>query len=76
MKKKRVKIVLASLHRLGALCPGVRVIKSNCCPSVKDVNTSKVFMLDQTATKELKTLTSTRVTRSVIGQGLGKEGLF
>ena len=58
------------------VCPRVRVIKFNCYHSVKDVNKSKVFMFDQTITKELKTLTSTRATRSVIGQGRDNEGLF
>ena len=58
------------------VCPRVRVIKFNCYHSVKDVNKSKVFMFDQTATKELKTLTPTRAVRSVIGQGQVKRGLF
>ena len=33
-------------------------------------------MFDQTATKELKTLTPTRAVRSEIGQGQVKRGLF
>ena len=48
--------------------PGIRSVELNGGPSVKDVNTSKAFMFDQTATKELKILTPTRAARSVIGQ--------
>ena len=58
------------------MCPGARAIKLNYLPSVKDVNMSKVFMFDQTATEELKTLTPTRAARYVIDQGRNKKGFF
>ena len=76
-KRIKEKTILANFHRSGnPLYPAVRAIKLSCCLSVKDVNTGKVFIFDQTATEELKTLTPTRVTGSVTGQGRDKEGLF
>ena len=48
-KKKKEKIVSAGFRRTGnPLYPEVKIIKLNCCLSVKDVNTSGVSMFDQT----------------------------
>ena len=66
MKKER-KNNLADLRRnRNPLYPELRTIKLNCCLSVKDVNTSEVFMFDQTATKKPNTLTPTKAARSAI----------
>ena len=48
-KKKKEKIVSAGFRRTGnPLYPEVKIIKLNCCLSVKDVNTSGMSMFDQT----------------------------
>ena len=57
-------------------CTRSKSYKIKLLPFRKGVNTSKIFMSDQPATKDLKTLTPTRAARSVIGQGRDKERLF
>ena len=75
--KKEKKLILAGLiDQEPPFCTRSKSYKIKLLPFRKGVNTSKIFMSDQPATKDLKTLTPTRAARSVIGQGRDKERLF